>query len=134
MEFKEVLNSVLYIILSTVLPILAGFAIAAAREWLSTKKLNKYIKLAADAVVSAVECTNQTFVDELKKAGKFDKKAAHAAFEMTKSTVLTLLTDEAKSIINTAYSDFDMWLNAKIEEVTRSNKTYIFSSTSEGGV
>ena len=45
-------------------------------------QLVKYIDAATDAISKAVLTVNQTYVDSLKKQGKFDEEAAKTAKQM----------------------------------------------------
>jgi len=47
------------------------------------EKLNKYITMLTDTITKCVIATNQTYVEELKKQGKFDEEAQKIAFEKT---------------------------------------------------
>lgn len=85
--------------------------------------LNKYIEMASEAVVQAVTCTAQTFVDSLKAEGKFDKEKQLEAFQKAKQMVLDILGDTTVKALYELYGDFNTWLNTKIEQVCRDLKT-----------
>lgn len=65
---------------------------------------------------------NQTYVDSLKKQGKFDEEAAKTAKQMAIDKAKALITEDSKAAIETLYSDFEAYLNDAIEELVRENK------------
>lgn len=102
MNWSEFLDIVLKIFIIPVIGILGttlvAFIKAKSQELiLKTKSATvaKYIRMAQETVTACVIATNQTFVDVLKKQGKFDKAAQQEAFERTKSAVLSILSADA---------------------------------------
>lgn len=85
--------------------------------------MQKYINMFSDTVTSCVIATNQTYVESLKKEGKFDADAQKIAFEMTYKAVMTILTDEAKEYLIEAFGDLDAYLTNKIEAEVNGNKS-----------
>ena len=77
--------------------------------------LQKYIDMLTSTVTHCVIATNQTYVEALKKEGKFDEEAQMHAFELTRDAVLSILSEEAKTYLVTAVGDFEMYLNRLIE-------------------
>ena len=74
-------------------------------------------------ICDAVIATNQTYVEALKKEGKFDADAQKKAFEQTYNTVMKLLTADAKEYLETAVADLTVYINTRIEaEVNVSKK------------
>ena len=53
------------------------------------EKATEYLTLAVNIVTNAVKVVFQTYVDGLKKAGKYDKEAQLAAFVQAKGIVLS---------------------------------------------
>lgn len=96
---------------------------AQLQQKLDNETLNKYMDMAADAVVQAVTYTAQTFVDALKAQGAFTKDKQLEAFQKSKEKVLEILGDTAVEALNSLYGDFDTWLTTKIEQVCRDIKT-----------
>ena len=73
-------------------------------------------------VVDCVLATKQTYVDELKKAGKFDREAQLAAFEKTKNAVLDVLSDDTKALLDSAIGDLGIYITQLIEAAVNSTK------------
>lgn len=83
---------------------------------------NKYIQMLTDTINSCVIATNQTYVESLKKQGKFDAEAQKQAFEQTTQAVLTILSQEAKDYLANIYGDLDKYISEKIEASVNTNK------------
>ena len=77
-------------------------------------KAKKYIAMLDNTITSCVLATTQTYVDGLKKAGKFDKEAQKQAFEMTYNAVLEVLTEEARDYLIAFYGDLGAYMTNKI--------------------
>lgn len=82
----------------------------------------KYLDMLNDTIIDCVLATNQTYVNELKKQGKFDMDAQKIAFQKTYENVMALLTDEAKKYLTEALGDLQTYVNNKIEAEVLLNK------------
>lgn len=82
----------------------------------------KYITMLGETVTNCVVTTSQTYVESLKKQGKFDKEAQKIAFEMSYNAVLTVLSDEAKTYLSTIYGDLNACIKQLIESEVNRNK------------
>ena len=82
----------------------------------------KYIHLVTDTITNCVIATNQTYVDSLKKEGKFDEKAQKVAFEKTLNAVLAILSEDAKTYIKETTGDLNTYLSQMIEAEVSKNK------------
>ena len=111
------------------LAILIGFAI----KWLRVKTIeaqsvidndlgDKYVGLLADTVSNCVLATTQTYVETLKKQGKFDEEAQKIAFQMSYDAVLATLNTEAKLYLTNIYGDLQAYLKTLIEAEVNKNK------------
>ena len=129
----ENLTEILEILVKTVLipaiPIVMGFAVNALKKWAESKvveienaNISSYLLEITEVISQAVISTTQTYVDSLKAQGKFDAEAQRVAFEMTKTTVLALLAEDAKEFIADMYGDMNLWLDTKIEQMVKETK------------
>lgn len=129
MDWLEILYEIFKVCLIPLLGVLTTFAI----KWLYAKEAeivnkvdsdiaDKYISMVFETVRDCVSATTQTYVDSLKKAGTFDAAAQKAALQMTLSSVLTILTDDAKEYLATAYGDVNTYLLTKIEAEVKAQK------------
>lgn len=125
MEFSEMLNYVLYVVLTIILPVVAKYAVDLIKTKIkesniiadATKNedLSKIVDGALSDVMDAILYINQIYVDSLKSSGKFDKKAQAEAFNRAYVEAMNMISDEAKKVIEQLYGSFDKWLKLKIE-------------------
>jgi len=85
-----------------------------AKKFKNEKAL-KVISLVEDLIKDVVLTVQQTFVESLKKEGKFDEKAQKEALEKAFDFVLANLTKEAKEVLDEVYGDFEQWILIQIE-------------------
>lgn len=83
---------------------------------------SKYIVMLTTTITDCVVATNQTYVETLKKEGKFDKDAQAKAFQMTYDAVMDILTEEAKEYLANFYGDLTLYLTKRIEAEVVANK------------
>lgn len=125
-EFLWVLFQVVLVpAVPVLLKILYNFVVAYTTEKsekIQNEKVKGYVNEAVKAVMTAVTSTFQTYVDSLKKQGKFDEEAQKTAFNTAKNTALLLLTQDMRDAITTVYGDFDTWLAKTIEQLVLANK------------
>ena len=76
---------------------------------------DKYIQMLTDTITACVIATNQTYVDALKKQGKFDREAQKYAFDLTFNAVMAVLSDEAKHYLASIYGDLTAYITTRIE-------------------
>ena len=125
MEIKEILNYVLYIIITVILPVVATYIVSLIKskinestivaEVTKNEEIDTIIKNALSDVMDAVLYVNQTYTDSLKSSGKFDEEAQKIAFNKAYAKAATLISDGAKQVISDLYGSFDRWLELKIE-------------------
>ena len=77
-----VIDAIVVVAVSVGIPML--FSLLKAR--VHNAKVQQYIDRAQEYLTSAVAMTNQTFVDQLKKDGRFDEENQAAAFQMAMDT------------------------------------------------
>ena len=83
---------------------------------------SKYIVMLTTTITDCVVATNQTYVEALKKEGRFDKEAQYKAFQMTYNAVMDILTEDAKEYLNNFYGDLSLYLSKRIEAEVVANK------------
>lgn len=89
------------------------------------EQAKKYIAMLDNTITSCVLATTQTYVDSLKKSGKFDEEAQKTAFEMTYQAVLNVLTEDAKEYLTLFYGDLGAYMTNKIEAEVQNTKILI---------
>ena len=130
MNSLDILKQIFDVCIVPLIAILTSYLVSyiqVQKEQLKKKTdnelLNKYIDMAANTIADCVTTTNQTYVEEQKKEGKFDEEAQKVAFQKTLNAVLALLTKEAKDYLTEAYGDLNLYLTNKIESTVNEKKT-----------
>ena len=85
-------------------------------------KYSGIIYALENIVNKAVITTNQTFVNELKKQGKFDKKAMEEAYKRTYESIIASLSQSFFEYIDKETIDIDTLLKNMIETSVDWNK------------
>jgi len=131
-NLSELLTTLIQVVIIPSIPILVAFLaqLLRAKSNQAKIKLNndlakQYLQEATEAVIQAVTYTSQTYVDSLKKQGRFDADAQKVAFATAKEVALALFTEEAKKMIAELYGDLNVWLDTKIEQTVKEQKTFI---------
>ena len=88
-------------------------------------KYSEIIYALENIVNKAVITTNQTFVNELKKQGKFDKKAMEEAYNKTFNSIVASLSQSFFEYIDKEAIDIDTLLKNMIETSVDWNKLRI---------
>ena len=103
----ELITQIMEIVVIPLLGILTTYIVklvkAKINEISSTKDNElekKYLSMLSDTITECVIATTQTYVEALKKEGKFDKAAQETAFNKTYTAVLAILSDEAKKYLS----------------------------------
>lgn len=126
---KEFIFDLIQAVATAAIPVLAGYIVLYLRK--AAKKIsndtdNELLKgaidEAADAVTTAVSYTSQTYVDALKKDGIFDAEAQKVALQTSLDMTTTLLSEAARSILESVYGDLNKYLLGKIEAEVRAQK------------
>ena len=126
---KDLLLELLYGVITATVPVLAAFAVQlilrvkdkVIAQTDSTKQ-KQYADEIAKAIIDAVSATSQTYVDALKKAGKFDEAAQKEAAQKALTSALAAISPAAKQFIEQMYGDVIEYLTTKIEAEVRSQK------------
>ena len=89
---------------------------------LAPSKYSEIIYGLENIVSKAVITTNQTFVNELKKQGKFDKEAMQEAYKRTYESIIASLSQTFFEYIDEEAVDIDALLKNMIETSVNWNK------------
>lgn len=127
----DVLDKILMAIITIAIPYLVPYLVKFFKTKIDEEKnngslifANTLIQMACDIVLQAVENTSQTYVDSIKNGGSvLNSSQQKEAFNKSKELALKMLSEGMKEVITTAYGDFDVWLNSKIEQTVRLTKT-----------
>lgn len=83
---------------------------------------HKYIDMLEQTIINCVIATNQTYVDALKREGKFDGEAQKIAFQKTYDSVIAILSEDAKTYLNEVIGDLQAYIINQIEAQVNLNK------------
>ena len=119
MTWNDVLITIVSGLVGLAFTITSVLLVPMLVAWLKSKTKNEVLSAAIDRagkiVIDAANTTTQTYVEALKKSGKFDAEAQKVAFQMTLDAVLKLLNEETKQAIIATYGDLNAWLTTAIE-------------------
>jgi hypothetical protein len=129
---QENLNAIIGIVL---IP-LAGALIPLAITFLNQKtqeikdrrkdaKLNKYIDIANNAVTTAVNSVYQTIVSKYKGTNGWTEEIQKEAFTEAKLKAVAIMGTAARQALQELGTDFDIWLENKIEATIAQDKVKI---------
>jgi hypothetical protein len=126
---NEFLQNVLYVVITTLVPILVGYGISYLKAKRAEKLQNvdnTYVKetitQATDIIMNVVDTVTQTLVDDLKKQGKFDVEQQKLALQKALETSKDMLSTEAAELVVEKYNDLDTWIRNTIEAYIHSTK------------
>lgn len=129
---QEVITLIAQIFEVCIIPllgILTGFAVkfiktksAQIQARIDNELVDKYVGLASDVITACVVSTNQTYIESLKKEGRFDTEAQKLAFDKTVTSVERILSDEAKKVLTEAFGDLDAYIRNQIEATVNIHK------------
>lgn len=121
----EIINVCIIPLLSVLVAYLVKYINVKSKELenqMDNDTAKKYVNLLTKTITDCVIATNQTYVETLKKQGKFDAEAQKEAFNMTLTAVQGLLTDEAKKYLSEIYGDLNAYITSQIEASVNKNK------------
>lgn len=88
------------------------------------EKIKEYLDMLGDTITTCVMATTQTYVDSLKKQGKFDAEAQKEALSRTYNAVMGILTEDAKKYLYKGVADLESYILNKIEEEVVTTKIF----------
>lgn len=129
MNTNQLLNDLLYAVLIAAIPILTNYLV----KFLESKKtqiddnkknadFSNTLSKALEIVSTVVKYVSQTYVDDLKKQGKFDANAQEEALKKAVETIQSQLDEDTKALLITAYGDLSQWIRVQIEATIKDSK------------
>ena len=122
MDKTEFIAQIFQFCVIPILAVLTSYIVGWIKAKTAQIEQNKYTELISNTIIQCILATNQTYVEALKKEGKFDKEAQEKAFELTKKSILNVLTKQSKDFIKLSYGDLDACLDQQIEAEVNSFK------------
>jgi len=132
----EILQDILSVVIYTVITGAGVIIVKKVSDFFNTKidevqadtqlskydGLNKMIDQVQSVITTVVQATNQTFVDDLKKANKFTKESATEAKNKALEMAKELITEETANAIEQVYGNVDLYLDSMIENTVKELK------------
>lgn len=122
MIWTQILAEIFEVCIIPLLGLLTGYLIVFIKQRMdalikdsNSELAKKYLELLKETVTNCVLATKQTYVDELKKAGKFDVEAQKVAFAKTYDAVMASLTEESKKYLAEITNDLPQFVTELIE-------------------
>lgn len=129
MDWTQVLKQIFELVIYPVLSIggiyltyLISVKIKELKQKTNDDTTKKYLDMLNNTISSAVLATTQTYVDALKKEGKFDLEAQKKAFQQTYEAVMKVLTADAIKYITESVGDLETYVINKIEAEVKITK------------
>ena len=120
--FNEFLTDAFLSVLTLAVPTISGLGLLLLRQFLSKIISDGLAEEITSRLEDAVYATTQTYVDDLKKSGSFDKDAQLHALAMSLSTLLGSLSQGAKDYIQKNFGDAETYLTGRIEAEVKRQK------------
>ena len=109
---QEFLKELFFAVITAAVPVLTAYIVVLIRKVGENAAANTesiqaktYITEATEAIAAAVAATNQTYVDALKNAGKFDAEAQKETAQKALTACLMSISPAAQELIERAYGD-----------------------------
>ena len=129
MDYIELLNQIFELCIIPLLGVLTTFVVQYIRQKakeigieINNDLAQKYISMISNTITNCVIATNQTYVEALKKEGKFDAEAQKVALEKTYNAVLVMLSEDCKQYIIEISGDLNTYLTNLIEAEVNKQK------------
>lgn len=101
-----------------------GIAIVNRRisEKVELEQTKNILHQATSIVEAVVHETSQTFVDDLKMSGDFDKDKARQALELSKQRALEIISPASYNLLEQVVGDVNGFIEAQIEATVWAEK------------
>lgn len=118
-ELMQILEQIFWGVIGTVVAGLATWLTTVIITWLNSKIKNNKLAMWSTAVtkiiMEAVQSVFQTYVEALKKEGKFTEAEQRIANEKALFIIKSQLTDELIKYIKENFGDMEVFLKEQIE-------------------
>lgn len=116
---NDIIISIISVVVTTVvLPLitLGGTKlIQLINQKIKDEKTRNILTSLTQTIERVVRSVTQTYVESLKKDGKFDQEAQIKALTLAKEAILAELNVETRTFIETTYGSVDSFVTSQIE-------------------
>lgn len=135
MDWEAVLAELISTVAKIVVSLCIPYIVKLVKDKIHNDRVNKYVDKAANVISQVVDYVSQTYVDGLKKEGKFGKEQQEVAFELSYDYSMRLINEESKKACIEMFGDFELWVKSMIESSVRNSINHIpISEIAEGVV
>ena len=114
-QFWPIFWSIIGVIGTGLASWLTTYVVGLLNQKIKDKKVARWASDLFQIIMNAVQAVFQEFVDTMKKEGKFDEAAAKEAKERAYKIIVSQLTPELKSYIESNFGDMKDYLMNQIE-------------------
>ena len=118
----QVLIAIAIPVITTILTTLARKALEYQIQKIEDEKTRRLLLEGTSLILDSVNYVQQTYVDNLKSAGKFDAAAQQHALEAAKTRALDLMQDDVYKVLNNQYKNINNYMDTIIESAIAKKK------------
>lgn len=115
MNFEQVLWGIVGTVGTGLATWLTTVIIAWLNSKIKDKKIAQWASATTQIIMSAVQAVFQTYVEALKKEGKFTQEEQKIANDKAMDIIKSQLTDELQAYIKENFGDMEVYLKQQIE-------------------
>lgn len=115
MSWNDVLIEVVNLVFKAVIALMIPYVSSVIGNKIRNDHIRKLVEKGESFVTKSIEMVQQTFVEDLKKQGKFDAESQAIAFKQCYDNWMSMASDEIKCAIMNEVGDLDAWLETMIE-------------------
>lgn len=117
MDIQAMLQTLFIAVACAAIPVVVKAATGFLREVTEGTVINEAVGIVCDAV----DETNQTFADQLRKDGTFNEENQKEALRRSLENSLAKMNDRMKDVIEKHYNDLNSWVLTQIEAACKQN-------------
>lgn len=118
MDIQVILSTIVSGFLAVAVPVVTKAVVDYVHEKIKGSKIEE----AVDIVLDAVDQTNQTFADQLRKDGGFNEEKQKEALEKSLKTSLSMMNKRMLKFLEKEFNNVEAWILSKIEAACKANK------------
>lgn len=115
MNWNEIGTEIILSIIGLVVSGLGALITYLINKYIKNEQLKTIINSLNELVKTSVATIQQTYVDELKKGGMFDKEAQKQALERCLELIKSNMPNDISNWLKSNYSDIEAYLKSLIE-------------------
>lgn len=129
MDYNEILETLIRVIIVPIIPLIGVYVkilmetkINEIQSKIDSQNLAKQLDIAKEVLKSCVVETYETYVKPLKEQNLFHEEEQQIALDKTKEKFLTIINEDTRVALESAYGDYTKWIETTIENMVKSNK------------